>query len=34
MRRASKRRLEGWDISKDLILKRSAWKTNIHVPEL
>ena len=25
--------LKGWNISKDLALDRSAWKTAIHVPE-
>lgn len=25
--------LKGWNISKDLVLNRSAWKIAIHVPE-
>jgi hypothetical protein len=29
-----KRDLKGWDISRDLYLDRSAWKTAIDVPEL
>jgi hypothetical protein len=32
-REAIKRDLKGWDISRDLCLDRSAWKTAIDVPE-
>jgi hypothetical protein len=33
MRKIVKGDLEGLNVSKDLALNRSAWKTNIYVPE-
>jgi hypothetical protein len=33
MGRGSKRRLERWNISEDLALNMSAWKTTVHAPK-